>query len=211
MRAEVGRNMIRIARPRLTQALRLGVTAVTLMLAASLVGAQPAEKQSAPTTTTRTPVQSSDEAYRKGQTFADKQNYAEAMRWYRLAAAQGNALAQVEIGNLYGMGQGVPQDYSEALRWYRLAAAQGNSEAQNNVGFFYVSAWGVSQDYTQALSWFRKAADQGNEVAQRNIGMIYLQGLGVAQDRAEAIRWFRMAAEKGDDDAKEALKALGAK
>jgi TPR repeat protein len=205
------RHMVRNAHRRLTLTLSLAVIAVALMLATSLVGAQRADKQSAPTTSSPGPVQSADEAYRRGHDLAEKKNYAEAMRWYRLAAAQGNALAQVGIGNFYSMAQGVPQDYGEALRWYRLAAAQGNSEAQDNIGFFYMSAWGVPQDYTQALNWFRKAADQGNEVAQRNIGWIYLQGLGVAQDRAEAIRWFRMAAAKGDDDAKEALQALGAK
>jgi TPR repeat protein len=194
-----------------TPAQSMGVAASAVMLALSLVAAQPADKQQGPITSSHAAAQSADEAYRKGRGFEEKQNFAEAMRWYRVAATQGHALAQVGIGNLYGMAQGVPQDYAEALRWYRLAAAQGNSEAQDNVGFFYMSGWGVPKDYAQALKWFRKAADQGNEVAQRNIGMIYLQGLGVAQDRSEAIRWFRLAASKGDDDAKEALKALGEK
>ncbi len=203
--------MVRIAHRHLTLALSLGVTAVTLMLATSLVAAQQAEKQSVPTTSSPAPVQSADEAYRRGHDFAEKQNYAEAMRWYRVAAAQGYALAQVGIGNLYGMAQGVPQDYGEALRWYRLAAAQGNNEAQNDIGFFYLNGWGVAQDYAQAMSWLRKAADQGNEQAQKSVGYMYVKGWGVAPDRAEAIRWFRKAAANGDDDAKEALKELGEK
>jgi TPR repeat protein len=201
--------MVRIAHRHLTLALGLGTPAVTLILAASLVAAQSPEKQAAPRAPTA--AQSADEAYRNGLDLEKKQNYAEAMRWYRVAAAQGNALAQVGIGNLYGMGKGVPQDYGEALRWYRLAAAQGNIEAKNDLGFFYMNGWGVAQDYTQAMNWLRKAADQGNEVAQRNIGFLYFKGLGVAPDRAEAIRWFRKAAENGDDESKEALKELGEK
>jgi TPR repeat protein len=181
------------------------------MLATSLVGAQRADKQSAPTTSSPGPVQSADEAYRKGQDFEKKQNYAEAMRWYRTAAAKGNALAQMRIGGLYGDGHGVPQNYGEALRWFRLAAAQGNSGAQNNIGMFYMQGWGVAQDYGQALSWFRKAADQDHAVAQRNIGLMYFKGWGVAPDRAEAIRWWRKAAANGDDQSKEALKQLGEK
>lgn len=202
--------MVRSARRRVTMALGLSMTAITLFLAANLALAQQAERQSAPASSTPEPGRSADEAYRKGSEFQQKQDYAEAMRWYRMAADRGNAQAQVAVGNLYGQGQGVPQDYSEALRWFRLAADQGNSEAQNDVGFFYLSGLGVSQDYPEALRWLHKAADQGNEVAQVSIGMAYLNGLGVPQNRTEAIRWFHKAADKGDEDAKNALKALGA-
>ena len=52
------------------------------------------------------------------------QDYAEAMRWYSLAADQGLATAQVNLGVMYGTGRGVPQDDVEAHVWYNLAAAQ---------------------------------------------------------------------------------------
>lgn len=35
----------------------------------------------------------------------------------RLAAAQGYAKAQYNLGVMYDNGQGVPQDYAEAVRW----------------------------------------------------------------------------------------------
>jgi TPR repeat protein len=44
------------------------------------------------------------------------------VRWYRLAAYQGQANAQNALGVMYQNGEGVPQDYVEAVRWYRLAA-----------------------------------------------------------------------------------------
>jgi len=47
------------------------------------------------------------------------QDYAEAARWYRLAAAQGNAKAQFEFGSMYFLGEGMPQDFAEAGRWFR--------------------------------------------------------------------------------------------
>jgi hypothetical protein len=31
-------------------------------------------------------------------------------------------MAEMLVGTLYELGQGVPQDYSEAFKWYRLAA-----------------------------------------------------------------------------------------
>ena len=53
------------------------------------------------------------------------QDDAEAVRWYRLAAEQGDAYAQYNLGLMYRKGEGVPQDDAEAVRWYRLAAEQG--------------------------------------------------------------------------------------
>jgi TPR repeat protein len=51
------------------------------------------------------------------------------MKWYRLAADQGNADAQFYLGLLYDNGKGVPQDYAEAVKWLRKAADQGLADA----------------------------------------------------------------------------------
>jgi hypothetical protein len=58
------------------------------------------------------------------------QDHAEAVRWYRLAAAQGVAYAQYNLGFMFKNGRGVAQDDAEAVRWWRLAAAQGHVIAQ---------------------------------------------------------------------------------
>ena len=63
-----------------------------------------------------------------------EQDYAEAVKWYRLAAEQGDATAQYNLGFAYYNGRGVEQDYVEAFKWYRLAAEQGNADAQYNLG-----------------------------------------------------------------------------
>ena len=41
---------------------------------------------------------------------------AEAVRWYRLGAEQGDAAAQSNLGVMYATGQGVPEDDAEAVR-----------------------------------------------------------------------------------------------
>ncbi len=49
------------------------------------------------------------------------QDYQKALKWYRLAAEQGHADAQNNLGVMYSYGDGVPQDYQEALKtdcWY---------------------------------------------------------------------------------------------
>ena len=52
------------------------------------------------------------------------QDYAEAVKWYRLAVEQGNALAQRNLGIMYYNGHGVPQDYVRAHMWLNLAASR---------------------------------------------------------------------------------------
>ena len=64
------------------------------------------------------------------------------MRWYRLAAEQGDADAQSNLGVMYDSGHGVPQDYAEAVRWYRRAAEQGDASAQFDLGRMYGFALG---------------------------------------------------------------------
>ncbi len=46
------------------------------------------------------------------------------MRWYRLAAEQGNANAQYSLGVMYANGEGVKRDYVLAYMWANLAASQ---------------------------------------------------------------------------------------
>ena len=56
------------------------------------------------------------------------QDYVQAAKWYRLAADQGNATAQSNLGGMYASGQGVPKDYVLAYMWRNLAAG-GASDA----------------------------------------------------------------------------------
>ena len=65
------------------------------------------------------------------------QDYAETVKWYRLAADQGYADAQNNLGSMYLKGQGVPQSYAEAIKWYRLSADQSTAGAQFNLGAMY--------------------------------------------------------------------------
>jgi len=48
----------------------------------------------------------------------------EAVKWYRLAAEQGNADVQSYLGVMYDNGRGVLQDDKETAKWYLLAAEQ---------------------------------------------------------------------------------------
>mmetsp|Transcript_18275 Transcript_18275/g.61652 ORF Transcript_18275/g.61652 Transcript_18275/m.61652 type:complete len:117 (+) Transcript_18275:100-450(+) len=56
-------------------------------------------------------------------------SYEEAVKWYRLAAAQGESEALYNLGICSQRGTGVPQDDHEAVRLYKRAAAQGHAGA----------------------------------------------------------------------------------
>ena len=55
----------------------------------------------------------------------------EAAKWLRLAAEQGRAAAQHNLGFQYQQGLGVPQDYIEAHKWFNLAASQLSGEKRD--------------------------------------------------------------------------------
>ena len=93
------------------------------------------------------------------------QDYAEAAKWFRRAAEQGNAIAQNNLGMLYYEGNGVPQDYAEAVKWFRRAAEQGDANAQFNLGVMHSNGKGVPQNYWEACVWFALAAANGHQQA----------------------------------------------
>jgi TPR repeat protein len=140
------------------------------------------------------PIFPQNERPTTGDTSEDSDEVAVLMK----RAEQGNASAQLDLGLMYGNGQGVLQDYTQAARWFREAAEQGNVAAQFNLGVVYSDGKGVPQDFTQAIQWYRRAAEQGNAAAQFSLGVMYDNGRGVPQDYREAARWYRAAAEQGN-------------
>jgi TPR repeat protein len=94
-----------------------------------------------------------------------------------LAAVQGLAFAQFNLGVLYENGMGIAHNYREAERWYRLAAVQGVALAQFNLGQLYEKGLGVPRDYKEAVKWYRLAAGQGVAQAKLNLGELYKNDL----------------------------------
>jgi len=68
--------------------------------------------------------------YRDGKGVT--RDYAEAVKWFRPAAAQGNAYAQFNLGVMYRDGKGVIQDYVRAHMWFNVSAVSGDADAFEN-------------------------------------------------------------------------------
>ena len=101
------------------------------------------------------------------------QDYSMSIKFLRLAADQGYAAAQYNLGVCYEKGLGVTQDYEIAKKYYCLAADQGYTMAQYNLGGLYYWGLGVPQDDRMAVKYYRLAADQGDASAQYNLGICY--------------------------------------
>ncbi len=127
-----------------------------------------------------------------------QKNLTEAIKWYRKAADQGDALAQNNLGRCYMNGEGLPKDPYEAVLWYRKAAEHGLSVAQNALGSCYMTGLGLEKDPYEAVLWYRKAAEHGLEIAQNNLGSCYFYGEGLPKDNYEAVKWYRKAADQNE-------------
>jgi len=136
------------------------------------------------------------------------QDYAEAMRLYREAAAEGDDRAYYSLGWMYQNGLGVSQSLSEAASWYRKAAAHGNTDAnsrlvsldQTPVSYTPASSSYVASSGSQTLrsSSYDGPSDPDGQFA---LGERFFYGRGVPQDYGEAFSWYGKAAGSGNADA----------
>lgn len=124
---------------------------------------------------------------------------AEAARWFRQAALQGNVEAQYHLARLVSRGaRGLKQDYPTALKLYQDAAAKGYALAMDALGQAYQQGRGTEVDLARAAEWYQKAADLKLADAQNNLGMLYLEGKGVSRDLNKAFALFQAAATQRD-------------
>ena len=87
----------------------------------------------------------------------DRANYSSALNVWLEKAKEGDATAQLYVGQIYEKGLGRSPDYSEAATWYRKSAEQGNSQAQINLGQLYEKGLGVPKQSQAAIELYAKA------------------------------------------------------
>jgi len=126
-----------------------------------------------------------------------ERDYGRAVEWYRLAAAQGVAAAQNNLGLMYTQGRGVARDTGRAVELWSQAAKQNHSMAQFNLGLAYFRGEGVAENKQEAESWFRRAAELGLADSQYALGQVRFHGLTAEADPGEALAWYQLAAAQG--------------
>ena len=128
------------------------------------------------------------------------QDYAEALKWFRLADEAGDTEAPCRLKAMYVEYEGSTQNCEEIKKWTRLAAEAGIVEAQNDLGAMYASGRDITQDNSRAdtlLEWaFGNSKDTPNDVPEHIPEHI-------PQDNRLAYMWYNLAAAQGDKKATE--------
>ncbi len=102
-----------------------------------------------------------------GVQYYNKQDYAQAIKWFTKAAEQGNTKAQQLVALMYKKGQGVKQDYAQTVKWFTKAAEQGDADAQYSLALMYGKGQYVKKSIDKAILWLTKADKNGSEKARK--------------------------------------------
>ncbi len=136
------------------------------------------------------------------------QNDAQALNWFRMAAANGNADGQYNLAMMYEKGRGVAPDDARAQKLLTQAALQGQSEAQLMLGLIEtVGSTTRAPDDALSMAWLEVSAKNGNESASAALDMMTptvsdevqadaaqmaaVLGAGLGVDQAQALNHFR--------------------
>lgn len=85
---------------------------------------------------------------------------AQAVRWLRAAAEQGNVKAMHNLAIAFA--QGPAPDPTLAVQWFTRAAAKGYRDSQFDLAVLYERGLGVPQSGAEALKWYLIAAGSGD-------------------------------------------------
>jgi len=93
----------------------------------------------------------------------ERGDYLAAADLWRPLAEDGDPEAQYRLGELYRLGQGVPEDPATAGRYHLAAAEQGHARAMYYLALMYYRGRGADweRDYVRAYIWFKLAAEEG--------------------------------------------------
>ena len=85
-------------------------------------------------------------------------SYAEAVKWYSMAANQGFVDAQYNLGLMYASGGGIPEDYMGAYLWWTVANAYGNEQAGTKLNILksLMSERDIVEAQRLARDWWEK-------------------------------------------------------
>jgi len=135
-----------------------------------------------------------------GDRYRSSFNYSEAAKWYRLAAENGIADAQYQLGKIYlegrsasGGGVQIRKTPPEGMQWLYKAANQNHSDAQIQLGHCYQGGNEVvKNDLIEAYKWYSLAAKTnplfGNMYRDPLILKLSSPEIAEGQRRAEAFK-----------------------
>jgi hypothetical protein len=99
----------------------------------------------------------------------EEKDWDTAARLYKELAAEGDAGAMYRLGDLYALGNGLPENSKLALNWYKKSAEGGYCPAMYDLSISYRNGhgpgltFGITQDLQRAREWLLKCAASPQE------------------------------------------------
>jgi pimeloyl-ACP methyl ester carboxylesterase len=122
---------------------------------------------------------SAEEADRRGTQLwiGENPNYAQAFKYFTIAAAKGYPVAFGHLGWMYELGL-LPTGSNcvKAMELYKKAYDKGAINSSWNIGRLYDTGCGVKQDNHLARCWYEKAQANGLPEATRDLNNMKQQG-----------------------------------
>lgn len=161
-----------------------------------------------------------DELYFQARRWCEK-SYAEARKFYTMAADRGHCSAQYELAEMYHDGEGGEKDEEKERHYYHLAAAQGHKLAQEWVdrkwpsqekldackqaaqnmdskkALQFAERYNSELKYVEARIYYEIAAQAGHAQAQYRLAELYAEGRGGPEDIEKSERYYILAANQG--------------
>lgn len=131
-------------------------------------------------------------------------DYADAVRQWQAAAANGDVDAIFNLGQAYKLGKGVAQDLARAEELFALAAGRGHLQASDNYGLLLFQRGRKEQ----ALPFVKAAAERGDPRAQYLLGIAHFNGDMVPKDWPRAYALLSLARQQGLAQATPALQQM---
>ena len=114
------------------------------------------------------------------------------------AAQQGNALAQLKVGDAYLEGVLLHRDHEKGIEYLTKAANQNDVNAIQRLGLCLdVGSDEIQPDKTASFQWYLKGASLDDAECQYGVAMAYFSGDGVEQNPEQAVDWVTKAANNG--------------
>ena len=123
-----------------------------------------------------------------------RQNFAEALRYFKLGLSLADDVCQYEVGLMYLLGLGVRKDVVLAAKYFKESAQQELPAAQVQLGKLFLD----QGDLAMALQYFKAAERHHHIEALYHLAEINNFAVGRGRDCAQATLYYKAVAEKAE-------------
>lgn len=148
-----------------------------------------------------------------GVLYMNNGDYDQAKKYFEMAAAKNDEIANYNLGNMTFLGNKSNQNL-KAIEYYKKSAAKNYAPAYVALGDMYATGKGITHDANKAEEYYLKAADLNDDQAIDRLALLYLlqDGMAVDSDKTQnsikTVKLFQRVAEKGNAKAMYVLSLL---